>query len=77
MVLRQGLMLVGAGVLVGVALAFVAARGISNFLVGVSPSDPLTFISVALFLAAVGLLASYIPARRAMNVEPLRALKYE
>jgi len=46
-------------------------------LVGVSPSDPVTLISVALLLAVVGLLASYIPARRAMNVEPLRALKHE
>jgi predicted permease len=77
MVLRQGLMLVGAGVAAGVVLAYLAARGISNFLVGVSPGDPLTFVVVAVFLTAVGLLASYIPARRAMNVEPLRALKYE
>jgi ABC-type lipoprotein release transport system permease subunit len=46
-------------------------------LVGVTPSDPVTLISVAVLLAAVGLVASYIPARRAMNVEPLRALKYE
>jgi predicted permease len=77
MVLRQGVILVGAGVLVGLALAFLAARGIASFLVGVSPSDPLTFALVAVFLMIVGLLASYIPARRAMNVEPLRALKYE
>ena len=77
MVLRQGVILVGAGVVIGLALAFVAARAISNFLVGVSPSDPLTFGLVALFLTSVGLLASYIPARRAMKVEPLRALKYE
>ncbi|HEY6306812.1 MAG TPA: ABC transporter permease [Candidatus Angelobacter sp.] len=77
MVLRQGLVLVGAGVLVGLVLAYVAARGVSNFLVGVSPSDPLTFAVVAVFLMTVGLLASYIPARRAMKVEPLRALKYE
>ncbi len=77
MVLRQGLMLVGVGVLVGLALAYLAARGMSNFLVGVSPGDPLTFALVAVFLTAVGLLASYIPARRAMNVEPLKALKYE
>ena len=77
MVLRQGLILVGMGVLVGLALAYFAARGISSFLVGVSPSDPLTFALVAVFLTAVGLLASYIPARRAMNVEPLKALKYE
>jgi ABC-type antimicrobial peptide transport system permease subunit len=77
MVLRQGFMLVGAGLLAGLVLTFVAARGIVSLLVGVSPSDPVTLISVAILLAAVGLVASYIPARRAMNVEPLRALKYE
>jgi len=77
MVLRQGAILVGIGVAVGVGLTLVLARGISGLLVGVSPSDPLTFAAMAAFLAAVGLLASYIPARRAMNVEPLKALKYE
>jgi len=43
----------------------------------VGPGDPLTFAAMAVFLATVGLLASYIPARRAMNIEPLKALKYE
>ena len=77
MVLRQGFILVGSGLLAGLVLTFLAARGIVSLLVGVSPSDPVTLISVALLLAAVGLVASYIPARRAMNIEPLRALKYE
>jgi predicted permease len=77
MVLRQGFVLVGAGLIAGLVLSFFAARGFVSLLVGVSPSDPVTLISVALLLAAVGLVASYIPARRAMNVEPLRALKYE
>jgi putative ABC transport system permease protein len=77
MVLRQGFVLIGAGLVSGVVLAFLAGRGIGSLLVGVSPSDPVTLISVALLLAAVGLVASYIPARRAMNIEPLRALKYE
>jgi len=76
-VLRQGFILVGAGLLAGLVLTFVDARGIVSLLVGVSPSDPVTLISVALLLAAVGLVASYIPARRAMNIEPLLALKYE
>jgi len=76
MVLRQGVVLVGAGLLAGLVLSFFAARGFGSLLVGVSPSDPVTLVSVALLLAAVGLVASYIPARRAMNVEPLRALKY-
>lgn len=66
-----------AGLVAGMVLTFLAARGIGSLLVGVTPSDPVTLISVAVLLAAVGLVASYIPARRAMNVEPLRALKYE
>jgi len=77
MVLRQGFVLIGAGLVSGMILAFLAAQGIGSLLVGVSPSDPVTLISVAFLLAAVGLVASYIPARRAMNIEPLRALKYE
>ncbi|HEY1525796.1 MAG TPA: ABC transporter permease [Candidatus Angelobacter sp.] len=77
MILRQGLVLVGAGLVAGMVLTFLAARGIGSLLVGVTPSDPVTLISVAVLLAAVGLVASYIPARRAMNIEPLRALKYE
>ena len=77
MVVRQGFILVGTGLIAGLVLTFLAARGIGSLLVGVSPSDPLTLISVAMLLAVVGLIASYIPARRAMNIEPLRALKYE
>jgi predicted permease len=77
MVLRQGVILVGIGMVVGLALTLVLARGIAGLLVGVSPSDPLTFAGMTVFLAAVGLLASYVPARRAMNLEPLKALKYE
>jgi predicted permease len=77
MVLRQGFVLVGAGVLAGLALTFFAARGLSSLLVGVGPSDPLTLGAVSILLAAVGLVASFIPARRAMKIEPLRALKYE
>jgi ABC-type antimicrobial peptide transport system permease subunit len=77
MVLRQGLVLVGAGVVTGLVLTFFAARGMASLLVGVSPNDPLTLCTVSVLLAIVGLIASFIPARRAMNIEPLRALKYE
>jgi predicted permease len=77
LVLRQGIRLVGGGVLVGLVLTFIAARGMSSLLVGVSPSDPLTLGVVSILLAFVGVIASLIPARRAMKVEPLRALKYE
>ena len=77
MVLRQGALLVTVGVALGLLLAFGATRALSGMLLDVSPTDPLTFIGVAAFLAIVGLLASFIPAQRAMNVEPLKALKYE
>jgi predicted permease len=77
MVLRQGFVLVGAGLLAGLVLTFIAGRGLGSLLVGVSPSDPVTLIVVALLLAAVGLVASFIPARRAMKIEPLTALKHE
>jgi predicted permease len=77
MVLRQGFVLVGVGVLAGLVLTFFAARGMASLLVGVSPSDPLTLGAVSVLLGLVGLIASYIPARRAMKVEPLKALKYE
>ncbi len=77
MVLRQGFVLVGAGMLLGLVITLVAARFISSLLVGVSPTDPLTLGLVSVLLALVGLAASFIPARRAMKIEPLRALKYE
>jgi len=77
MVLRQGFVLVGAGVLIGLVLTVAGMRLISSLLVGVSPTDPLTLGLGSVLLSAVGLLASFIPARRAMRVEPLRALKYE
>jgi predicted permease len=77
LVLRQGIVLVGAGVLAGLLVTFVASHAIANLLLGVRPGDPLTLSAVAAFLGAVGLLASYIPARRAMKVQPLKALNYE
>ncbi len=77
MVLRQGLLLVGAGVAVGLLLAFAVTRSLASLLVGVGPGDPLIFTLVAALLFTVGLLASCIPARRAMKVEPLIALRHE
>jgi putative ABC transport system permease protein len=77
LMLRQGLYLVGAGVITGLLLVFLAARALSSLPLGVSATDPLTLTLASFLLAAVGLLASMIPAKRAMRIEPLSALKYE
>jgi putative ABC transport system permease protein len=69
------LMLVGLGI--GVAGALIVTRWMSSVLFGVKPTDPLTFTVVAIVLGAVAFLASYIPARRAMRVDPMVALRYE
>ena len=77
LIARLWLKLTLIGVAIGVALALGVARLISNFLFGVKPTDPLTYAAVAVGLSAVALLACYIPARRAMKVDPLVALRYE
>jgi predicted permease len=77
MVLREGMLLTLGGISVGLALGAALARLISSQLYGLSATDPLTFIAVSLLLAGVALLASYIPARRAMRVDPMVALRYE
>ncbi len=77
MVLRQGLIIVAAGIIFGLLGAFAAARLVAGFLVGVSPADPVTFVGVSLLMTAVALLASYVPARRATKVDPMVALRYE
>ena len=77
LILSQGILIVGAGLLAGCAGAFLSARLIANFLVNVSFADPLTYFGVAAVLALIALLACYIPARRAMRVDPMVALRYE
>jgi predicted permease len=77
LVAKMGLKLTCIGVVVGAALALGLARLISTFLYGVKPSDPITYLTVALALAGVALLACYIPARRATKVDPMVALRYE
>ena len=77
MVLRQGYTLAAIAMGFGLAVSLAFARMASSILYGVKPVDPVTFIGVPLFLAAVVLLATGIPARRAARVEPLRALRYE
>jgi putative ABC transport system permease protein len=77
MVIRQGMSLVIVGVVFGVAGAFALTRLMRSLLFEVGPGDPLTFVLVSLLLAAVGLMACYVPARRATKVDPLIALRYE
>ncbi len=77
LIVWQGMLPVAAGVLLGVGGARVLTRVISSLLYGVSANDPLTFIGVAVLLAFVALLACYLPARRAANVDPMVTLRHE
>lgn len=77
MVLREGLRLTVPGLLVGSAVGFAAARVVSGMLVNISPSDPLTFVATAVFLALIAVVACVLPARRAMRVDPMVALRDE
>ncbi|MGB6978202.1 MAG: FtsX-like permease family protein, partial [Candidatus Acidiferrales bacterium] len=80
MIIGQGLRLALAGLAIGIAAAAILTRLLSSFtnlLYGVRAGDPATFVGVAVMLALVALAACYIPARRAMRVEPMEALRYE
>jgi ABC-type antimicrobial peptide transport system permease subunit len=77
LVLSHSAKMAGLGVLIGLAGSLVLTRIMAKMLYGVSPNDPLTFFAVAAILTLVALAASYIPARRAMRVDPIVALRYE
>jgi predicted permease len=80
MVIAQGLRLAVAGLAIGAAAALILARVLSSFshlLYGVGAGDPLTFVAVSLMMTAVVVSACYIPARRAMRVDPMTALRHE
>jgi len=77
LVVGQGMRLAGAGLLLGLLVAFAAMRLLESLLFGVSSHDPLTFGAVSLVLALAAVLACYIPARRATKVDPIIALRYE
>jgi putative ABC transport system permease protein len=77
MVVQQAALLAFAGLILGLSLAFGASRLIRSLLFGVEPSDAVTYGAVALGLLGTALLASYLPARRASRIDPVRALRYE
>jgi putative ABC transport system permease protein len=77
LVVRQGVWLALAGSIAGLAGALLLSRLMAGLLYGVQPTDPLTFAGVAVGLGVVATLACYIPARRAMHIDPMAALRYE
>jgi ABC-type antimicrobial peptide transport system permease subunit len=76
LILRQGLVIVAVGLVLGVMAALAVGRVVGNFLT-VSPMDPVTYVTVSALLTIVALVACYVPARRAMQVDPMVALRYE
>jgi putative ABC transport system permease protein len=76
-ILRRATILTGTGLAIGLLLAFALANGVANLFYGVSPNDPAVFGSISAAIAAVALLSSWIPARRAASVDPIVALRDE
>jgi putative ABC transport system permease protein len=77
MVVRQGMTLTAIGLVIGAGAALAATRAMAGLLFGVGASDPPTYVALALVLAAVALLACWLPARRAARVDPMVALRSE
>jgi putative ABC transport system permease protein len=75
LVLRQGMLLIGIGAVVGITASLLLSRLIQNFLWGVTPTDPLTFAVVVILLLLIGFAACLAPAQRALRIEPLKALR--
>jgi ABC-type antimicrobial peptide transport system permease subunit len=76
-VLRRGLILIGVGIVLGFVASLALTRIVQSILFGVTATDPLTFSIALVILAAAGVLACYIPARRALKIDPIVALRYE
>ena len=76
-VVGEGLRFAAIGVTAGLIFGLVLTRLLQSFLYGISPSDPITFVTVTILLLAVATAASYFPARRATKVDPIVALRYE
>lgn len=77
MMLRRGLKLIGAGMGLGLLISFATVRSLRSFLFGVQPLDAITYASVVLLLLGLGMLAAWVPARRAASIEPSEALRTE
>ena len=77
MILRQGLGVLGVGLVLGLIIALAGTRVMSSLFVGIRPTDPLTFALVAFLLAAIALFACWVPAYRATRIDPLVALRHE
>jgi putative ABC transport system permease protein len=77
MVLRQGLGVVGIGLILGLVIALAGTRLMSGLFVGIKSADPLTFAVVVFMLTAIALFACWIPAQRATRIDPLVALRHE
>ncbi len=77
LILKQGVIVTLAGLALGLLGTFFVTRFVASLLFGVTATDPLTFTSAVIFMATIGTLATYIPARRAINMDPLLALRHE
>ena len=77
LIVSQGMRMVMIGLALGLVAAFALTRVLASLLLGVGTTDPLTFVGVPILLIAIGLLACWIPARRASKVDPLVALRHE
>jgi putative ABC transport system permease protein len=77
MVVGKGLAMALTGVAIGLAISLALTRVLASFLFGVGPRDTATFASVSVVLVAAACLASYVPARRATRIDPIRALRHE